>query len=288
MNTTRIALCALVPALLISCGEKPSEGFSLVPRPWAYSIKQHNDSIYFSTSEDGVFRFHPDNPGAVVRVAGNRKLPFRSLAFTKDQTLLASSYYAGVHYAQGDTMLPLRWAPYECWSMKLDENGLMWCAGSFGVFRQKADSLVRFVSLREAHDVALYKEQCAIAHLNGVSILDRESGRPIREFCKGVIFWTVTTMDSLFIAGGLNQCLIINQNNCRNIWFGPPGNMAWAIERDSLGTLYLGTQKGLFRCATGSDTAECMAMEGTCIKSLLIDNRGRLWAGRFYSKKRGR
>jgi ligand-binding sensor domain-containing protein len=62
----------------------------------------------------------------------------------------------------------------------------------------------------------------------------------------------------------------------------PKNNMVWSIEKDSRDTLFLGTQKGLFRVAPGSDSARCIGFSGQTVKSLLIDKSGRLWAGRFY------
>lgn len=275
--------CAAICFLLAACSVKqPSYPYHLVPRSWVYSIKQHNDSIYFSTSEDGLFRFHPDHPETIIRVGRCRTLPFRSMVFRRDGSLLTSSYYAGVYHAVKDTLLPLRYAPYPAWSMKLDENGAFWLAAARGVLREHGDTVVRFKDVRDAHDVAFWGDTVAVAHMKGISLYDRETGRPVGDYCTGIVCWTLARFDSVLVAGGSNVCAIISARGCRLICVPPPGNMVWAIEKDSSGALILGTQKGLFRAGPRADTAECIGCAGQCVKSLLIDKKGRLWVGTFY------
>jgi ligand-binding sensor domain-containing protein len=268
---------------LTSCVEKQSNyPYHLIPRTWVYSIKQHNDSIYFSTSEDGIFQFHPDHPETLRRVGRVGRLPFRSIVFKEDGKLYSSSYYSGVYRAEKDTLLPVLWAQYPAWSMKQDAQGALWLAGTMGVRFERNDSMIYFKTPYDAHDIAFLGNEVAVAHMQGISVFDRKSGNLSREYCKGVVCWTITAYDSLFIAGGLGLCAIITKDKCRNIVLEPKDNMVWSIEKDSRDTLFLGTQKGLFRVAPGSDRAQCIGLYGRCVKSLLIDKKGRLWAGRFY------
>ena len=283
MKIKTIILFTNIPLFLFSCTENPGNyPYHLIPRTWVYSIKQHNDSIYFSTSEDGIFQFHPDHPGALRRIARCGRLPFRSMVFKNDGKLLSSSYYSGVYCAEKDTMLPVVWAQYPAWSMKQDAQGALWLAGTMGVRFERNDSMVLFKALFDAHDVAFLGREIAVAHMGGVSVFDRESGNCTREYCKGVVCWAVTSYDSILVVGGLGLCAVITRNRCRNIVLEPKNNMVWSIEKDSRDTLFLGTQKGLFRVAPGSDSARCVGLGGQCVKSLLIDKSGRLWAGRFY------
>lgn len=269
--------------LLASCSQKENAyPYHLIPRNWVYNIKQHNDSIYFSTSEDGIFQFHPDHPEALRRVARCGRLPFRFIVFKEDGNLYASSYYSGVYRAEKDTLLPVLWAPYPAWSMKQDAKGALWLAGTRGILFERNDSMILFKALRDAHDIAFIGKEVAVAHMQGISVFDRQSGTFTREYCKGVVCWAVTSYDSLLIAGGLGLCAIITKNGCRNIALEPKDNMVWSIEKDSRDTLFLGTQKGLLRVAPGSDRAERIGFPGKCVKSLLIDKNSRLWAGRFY------
>jgi ligand-binding sensor domain-containing protein len=204
------------------------------------------------------------------------------MVFKADGRLYASSYYSGVYFAEKDTLRPVLWAQYPAWSMKQDAKGALWLAGTRGVLCERNDSMVLFKALCDAHDIAFLGSEIAVAHMQGISVFDRESGNLSREYCKGVVCWAVTSYDSLLIAGGLGLCVIITKNGCRNIALEPKDNMVWSIEKDSRDTLFLGTQKGLFRVAPGSDRAERIGFSGQTIKSLFIDKSGRLWAGRFY------
>ena len=276
-------IASFISILLASCSQKENAyPYHLIPRTWVYNIKQHNDSIYFSTSEDGIFQFHPDHPEALRRVARCGRLPFRFIVFKEDGKLYASSYYSGVYRAEKDTLLPVLWAQYPAWSMKQDAKGALWLAGTRGVLFERNDSMILFKPLRDAHDIAFMGNEVVVAHMQGVSVFNRENGNCTREYCKGVVCWAVTSYDSLLIAGGLGLCAIITKDRYRNIALEPKDNMVWSIEKDSRGTLFLGTQKGLLRVAPGSDRAERIGFPGHCVKSLLIDKSGRLWAGSFY------
>jgi ligand-binding sensor domain-containing protein len=285
MKKARIFLFSIA-LLLLSCSAEKPDVYHAVHGGWVYNVKQHNDSIYFSTSEKGIFCFHPDHPEAVRRVAGCRRLPLRTMCFTKENKLLASSYYAGVFYASADTMLPLPWAQYPAWSMNLDVQENIWLACAAGVFLQRGEGMVRFCAVREAHDVAFFGNQVAVAHMRGISLYNRETGALVREYAKGLVCWSVTTYDSLLIGGGVERCLVIAKDACREIRFGPVGNILWATARSADGMLYLATQDGLFRARLSDTAAQAAAYKGVCIKSLCIDDKGRMWVGRFIKPAR--
>jgi ligand-binding sensor domain-containing protein len=251
-----------------------------------YTITQHNDTIYFSTSDSGIFGFPADSPAAMKRLAYAGHLPIRSIAFASSGMLYAGSYNSGVRYFRNDTLLPLPWAPQLSWSIKFDEEGSLWLAGTHGIYRQRRDSLVVFNTMNGGHDIAFCDGQVAIAHMGGISVFDMKTGALVREFCKGVICWTIARYDSLFIGGGLNLCVIIHKENCRKISLGPQNNMLWSAALDRTGTLYMGTQEGLYCVKTGGDEARCIGLKGVCIKSVLLDNKGRLWVGRFNKYKK--
>jgi hypothetical protein len=256
--------------------------YRVVPHSWVYCIKQHNDSLYFSTSEEGIFRFHPDHPKAIARVGRFRSFPFRSLAFPPDGRLLAASYYSGVFCAGRDTMLSVKAASIPAWSMKLDEGGTFWLAGSRGVFKQSGDTVVLFKEVREAHDIAFFGSAVAVAHMRGISLFNRETGSLEADYCRGIICWTLARFDSVLVGGGSGVCAVIGAHGCRLIRVPPQGNMPWSVVKDSLGTLYLGTQKGLFRAGPHDSVAGCIGLAEKCVKSVLFDDRGRLWVGAFY------
>jgi ligand-binding sensor domain-containing protein len=288
VKNTHIVLCCAI-AFLVSCTVDAPGRIHAVRGAWVYNIKQHNDSIYFSTSEQGIFSFHPDRPQAVRRVGGCRRLPFRTLWFTKENTLLASSYYAGVFRAEKDTLLPVAWAQYPAWAMKLDENENIWLASAQGVLRQKGESLERFCGVRDAHDVAFFNDQVAVAHMKGMSLYNRENGALVRDFARGLVCWSVTAYDTLLIGGGIERCLVISRDGTyREIRFGPPRNILWATALDSCGELYLATQQGLYRARLSDSVAVCVGFENVCLKSLFIDNKGRIWVARFAKTARWR
>ena len=278
-----IFTCVSLLLLFSTCSPKiPPYPYHLVNHSWVYCIKQHNDSLYFSTSEEGIFRFHPDNPNAITRVGRCRTLPFRSIVFPPDGRLLASSYYSGVFAAGRDTLFPVKNASYPAWSMKLDKRGAFWLAGTRGVMRQAGDTVVMFKDVTDAHDVALFGNAVAVAHRRGITLYDRESGALSAEYCKGTICWTLAVFDSVLVAGGSNVCAVIGAGKCRLIRVPPQGNMPWSIEKDSLGAIFMGTQKGLFRAGPNDSVARCVGLEGRCVKSVLFDRAGRLWVGTFY------
>ena len=278
-----VAIIAIVILLFVSCTSKaPSYPYYLVRHPFVYSIKKHNDSLYFSTLEDGLFRFHPDHPEQMARVGGFRRFPFRSMVFPPDGRMLAVSYYGGVFYASRDTLLPLRNASFEAWSMKLDDKGEFWLASGRGVLRQKGDTVVVYNNSSDAHDVAFYGNAVAVAHMRGITLYDRESRSTVAEYCKGVVCWTLARFDSVLVGGGSNVCIVVGPSSARTIRIPPLGNMPWSIAKDSTGAIFMGTQKGLFRAGPHDSVAQCFGCKGQCIKSVCIDDSGRLWVGTFF------
>jgi hypothetical protein len=269
--------------LISTCSKNETQyPYHLVPGNWVYNIKQHNDSLYFSTSESGIFQFHPDHPGSVHRVASSGRLPFRSMVFKDTGAMFASSYYSGVYRWEKDTLVPVDWAQVPSWSMKPDASGALWLAGSRGVLFERNDSIVLFNDIRDAHDIAFFGGEVFVVNMRGVSVFDRQSGNLKREYCKGVVCWAVVAYDSVLIAGGLNLCAIITKHACKKISLGSKDNIVWSIEKDAHDTIFLGTQKGLLRIAPGSDRPECIGFFGRCVKSVFIDKSGRLWVGRYY------
>lgn len=266
-------------------------GYRPVRGAWVYSIIQHNDSLYFSTLENGIFRFHPDHPEAVRRIGGFLRQPFRTLCFTKDKSLLASSYYAGVFRlsASSDSMIHVSWARYPAWAMRLDDQGHVWLACPQGVLRQQGDSLVRFCGVRDAHDVAFFGNQVAVAHMKGISLYNRGNGALVGEYAMGLVCWSVTSFgDSVLVGGGIQRCLIVRRESstCHEIRFGPAGNILWATALDKSGTLHIATQRGLFSARLSDSAAVCSGFENVCCKTVFIDSKGRIWVGRFIRSPR--
>ncbi len=271
---------AVIP-VLSSCS---MEKYRVINRMHVYNIQQHNDSIYFSTLDSGIFRFSPEYPDSTVRVGGRYNYPIRSIAFSRNGSCFAASYNATLR--SGDSLFPFYLIRQPAWSIKIDGNDTLWVAGTRGIFKLKNDSLVMFNRMGEVHDIAFAGDEMAVAHKEGISVYHRGTGALLREFCKGVICWTITQHDSLLIGGGQNVCVIIHKDKCKTVTFGPEKNMLWSAVLDSAGTLFLATQKGLYRAAKGRDAARLIGYRKTCIKSLFIDTKGRLWIGRFSKEKR--
>jgi hypothetical protein len=255
------------------------EQWSVIDMMHIYNIQQHNDSIYFSTVDSGIFRFSPNSPDTFCRVGKKYRHPVRSIAFSKNGSCYASSYFSDLH--SRDSLLPFILFAQPAWSIKIDNRDTPWLAGLYGIYRSQADSLVLINRMSGVHDIAFRDNELAVAHKGGISIFNRETGALMREFCKGIICWTITQFDSLLIGGGLNVCVIIDKGHDKSIVFGPSKNMLWATAVTSDGTLYLATQKGLYRAKKNENKAHYAGFKGICIKSLLIDKNGRLWIGRF-------
>lgn len=284
MKTFIIFLLVAPISALFSCSH---ETYSCVSRMHVYCMTEHNDSIYCSTIDSGIFSFPIDAPEKIRRVALVRGVPVRSIAFSGGGPLLAASYRCGVLCLGNDSLTPLTWATQPAWSIKFDSTGNFWLAGIFGIYRQNGNALATFGKIRGAHDIEFYNGLVAVAHMQGISFFNRETGAPVRDFCKGMVCWTLRRYGTKLIGGGQNFCAIICGDSCRTIGFGPPSNLLWSTALDSKGMLYLGTQDGLFSADTTGDKARCIGFKGMCVKSLLIDSRGKLWVGRFSTNKKG-
>ena len=276
-----LAMLVIFP-LFILCRREPA--FHVIPAPFVYTIVEHNDSIYYSTPSGEIFRFHPDIPDSVVLVARKKACPIRGLAFKKDGTLYASSYETGIHRLSNDTLVGELKMSRRAWAMKLDVFDNIWLAGRWGVFRQRGDTLIKFTGLREAYDIDFYQGDLAVAHRSGITLYDTSTGLIKRMFSKTAIFWTIDIFDSLLTGGGVQTCALIENQHEQYIPLERDYNIPWSIVRDGKGDLFLGTQKGLYLIPSGKTKARCIGFRGKCIKSLLIDRKGRLWVGRYFKQ----
>lgn len=280
--TSAYHLIIFVAVASMFCHEKTPQ-FHLIPAPYVYTITEHNDSIYFSTQTGNVFRFDPDNPDSIVRVAKKTNYPIRGLAFKKDGTLYASSYQSGIHRLVVDSFVadPKMWRTG--WAMKLDAYENVWLAGLQGVFRQKGDTLVKFADLHEAYDVDFYHGKLAVAHRRGITLYDTSTAQPIKTFERNTVCWTIDIFDDSLVTGGyIGACGLIDNRGERYVTLRHDGDVPWSIVRNADGDLVLGTQKGLFRIKRGGTKMECIGFRGKCIKSLFVDHHGRLWVGRYF------
>lgn len=257
--------------------------FHVIPAPFVYTIVEHNDSIYYSTPNGEIFRFHPDNPDTSVLAAQIKGYPIRGFAFKKDGTLYVSSYQTGIYRLSFDTLVREPKMVQEAWAMELDNFDNIWLAGRWGVFRQKDDTLIRFSDLREAHDIGFYQGYLAVAHRSGITLYDTSNGRIKQKFSKTATFWTIDIFDSLLAGGGVQTCALIQNKNEQYIPLGRKHNIPWSFAKDNSNNLFMGTEKGLYMVPCGEEKARCIGFKGKCIKNLLIDSKGRLWVGRFFN-----
>ncbi len=267
--------------LFALCQKEPA--FHVIPAPFVYAIVEHNDSIYYSTPDGEIFCFHPDNPNSSVLVAHLKGYPIRGFAFKKDGALYASSYQTGIHRLSADTMIQEPKMGREAWAMKLDYFDNIWLAGRWGVFRQKHDTLLKFSDLHEAYDIDFFQGCLAVAHRSGITLYDTSSGRTKQHFSYNAIFWTIDIFDSLLAGGGVRTCALINNHNKQIIPLRK-NNIPWSFAKDCNDNLFMGTEKGLYRIGNGDKKARCIGFKDKCIKSLLVDSKGRLWVGRFFKQ----
>jgi hypothetical protein len=242
----------------------------------------HADSLYFATQSGQIFAIAPDAPDKPRRLGLERFRPVRGLGFTKNGTLYAVSYEAGVHRVLRDTLVAMPKMGRTSWALTMDNFDRIWLAGRQGVFRQEGDTLIKITPLSEAYDVDFYRNQLVVAHRGGISLYDSVSGVLDTTYCSGTIFWTIDVFDSVLVAGGVEQCALITGRTASIFHVGPAHNIPWAFARDSTGAIILGTQKGLFRLHPGTHTIECIGFKGKCIKSVFIDRAGRLWVGTYF------
>jgi len=266
--------------LFTLCQKEPA--FNVIPAQFVYAIVEHKDSIYYSTPDGEIFCFHPDNPDSSVLVAHIKNFPIRGFVFKKDGTLYASSYQTGIHRLSNGTLVREPKMAREAWAMELDNFDNIWLAGRWGVFRQKSDTLIKFTDLREAHDIGFYQGYLSVAHRTGITLYDTSNGKIKQKFSKAVTFWTIDIFDSLLAGGGVQTCALIQNKNEQYIPLGGKHNIPWSFAKDINNNLFMGTEKGLYLIPCGKKKARCIGFKGKCIKSLLVDSKGRLWVGRFF------
>lgn len=272
--------------LFFACGPHPDVEIRLLPCDKVYSIVPLRDSLYFSTLNRGIFRMHPDNPALAERVAGFHAAPFRSFIVTPDRAILAASYEQGLFRVRGDTMLPVAGLPRVIWRIRQDVvDGRFWFATERGVFVSDTSGYQQFSPIPDAHDIAFISGQIAVAHLNGISILDRNSGTVLRDYCTGQSSWVVETIGTRIIGGGGPLCCSIDPQNGRIDTIELKHNYLWSVTSYGAGNLLLGTQRGVFLVTKGSKRARIAGLPGICVKSVVVDSAGRVWAGKFWTEK---
>ena len=237
----RLVLLIISP-LFILCQRKPA--FHVIPAPFVYAIVEHNDSIYYSTPDGEIYRFHPDNPDSSVLLTSIKGYPIRSFVFKKDGTLYASSYKTGIHRLSVDTLVKEPKMTREAWAIELDNFDNIWLAGRWGVFRQKDDTLIRFSDLREAHDIGFYQGYLVVAHRSGITLYDTSSGKINQKFSKTVTFWTIDIFDSLLAGGGVQTCALIQNKNEQYIPLGRKHNIPWSFAKDNSNNLLWAQKRG--------------------------------------------
>lgn len=207
----------------------------------------------------------------------------RSLLFTNKGSLFACSYRSGIYKVINDTLSTRPSWNFPAWSMKADANGIIWLAGRNGVYKQCGDTFESFEANKEALDLAFYNNELVIAHYNGVSFYDINSGKLRKTICTDTICWMTTTVnDSLLICGGVECCVIINGNSIRTVKLGPKNNIPWGCTMDSSHSIFLATEYGLYQIKEGDKNARCIGYYKRCIKSVFIDSKGTLWVGRYF------
>ncbi len=141
--------------------------------------------------------------------------------------------------------------------------------------------MLRFSDVRETHDIAFWGNTVAVAHMKGLGIYDKETGRHIADYAPGMVCWSCATYDSLLVAGGVGRCLVISPQGVHEIKFGSVNDILWATARLPNDTLVFATQKGLFRAHISDSAATLWGYKNFCIKSLFVDNAGKLWVGKY-------
>jgi hypothetical protein len=198
--------------------------------------------------------------------------------------LYASSYESGVFEVLTDTLIALPHIWRKAWSLKLDAYDNIWLAGRQGVFKEQKDSLIKITMLHEAYDVDFYSGKLVVGHREGVTLFDSATGVPDTTFCKGIVCWSIDIFDSLLVVGGVEVCALLEKKECTMISLAPKYTIPWAAACDKKGTIYLATQKGLFRIDHKRKDAECIGYKGKCIKSVYIDKNERLWVGKYFKE----
>ncbi len=281
MKKTTIALLFL--PLFFYC--KTAVSYKEIPADFVYSIKQHDDSLYYSTNSGEIYRFYLKNAAVPLLVGLKKNHPIRSMLFINDSLLFACSYRSGLYIVTNNTLntCPQWYRP--AWSMKTDPDGNIWLAGKNGIYKQNGNTFESFGDLKEAFDLAFYNNELVVAHYNGLSFYDLNSEKLIRTICKDTVCWMTTTIyDSLLICGGVECCVIISGENIRTVKLRPKNSIPWACAVDSSRSIFLGTEKGLYQIKEGDKKARCVGYSNKCIKSVFIDRKGTLWIGRYFKR----
>lgn len=269
----------IIIILLFSCNSIPHKE---IRSSFVYAIKEHGDSIYYSTNRGEVFRFHPDSPDSQTVTGVKKDHPIRTFLFSDDNRLFACSYRSGLYVIKNESLYTRSSWYHQAWSMKTDPDGNIWLAAKDGVYRQKNDTFERVTDLREAFDLDFYNKELIVAHYRGISFYDYKSGTLKRSICKDTICWMCTSIGSRLICGGVECCIIIENNIMETYKLGPEQNIPWTCTVDSAGTVILATEKGLYKIDGISGKATCIGYYQKCIKSVLFDRKGRLWVGTYF------
>jgi hypothetical protein len=257
-----------------------------IPAQFVYTIKEHGDSIFYSTNDGGIFRFHIENIDSVVKIGYKKYHPIRSLLFSLEGILFASSYRSGLYQVINDSMISHASWYIPTWSIKNGPDGNIWLASKYGVYKQAGDTFQTITNIKEAFDLDFFNGDLVVAHFKGISFYDLETGKCKRTICKDTIFWMLTAIDSQLICGGVESCIIMSTNNRKSVTIGPRNNIPWACTIDTTQSILLGTEKGLFRIMKSDTKAHCIGYKNRCIKSVLVDSKGRLWVGKYFKDKK--
>jgi hypothetical protein len=257
-----------------------------IPPQFVYTIKEHGDSIFYSTNDGGIFRFHLDNTDSIIKIGYKKYHPIRSLLFSSEGVLFASSYRSGLYKVINDSLISYSSWYIPTWSMKHGPDGKIWLAAKSGVYKQCGDTFRTVTDLKEAFDLDFFNGDLVVAHFKGISFYDLETGKCKRTICKDTIFWMLTAIDSQLICGGVESCIIMSTNNRKSVTIGPRNNIPWACTIDTTQSILLGTEKGLFRIMKSDTKAHCIGYKNRCIKSVLVDSKGRLWVGKYFKDKK--
>jgi ligand-binding sensor domain-containing protein len=143
--------------------------------------------------------------------------------------------------------------------------------------------LKRFSSLREAYDVGIFHGKLAVAHRHGITLFDTAAENADTTFCNDIICWSIDVADTLLIGTGVETCALITPDYRVTVIPVPPeNNIPWGAVRDRTETIYLATQKGLYRIKPGTTKAECIGFKNKCIKAVYIDKKNHLWVGKYF------
>jgi hypothetical protein len=286
MKYITVAILHLLLLLFFNC---IIVSYKEIPADFVYSIKQHGDSIYYSTNSGEIYSINTGRADKPRLIGSRKNHPIRSLLFTNDGAIFTCSYRSGIYKVINDSLCMRSCWNYPAWSMKTDHDGNIWLAGRSGIYKQFGDIFKSFGDMKEAFDLAFYNTDLVVAHYNGISIFDINTGKLQKTLCMDTTCWMTTTVhDSLLICGGIECCIIIDGDKIRTVKLGPKNNIPWACAIDSYNSIFLATEYGLYQIKEGDKKARCIGYHNKCIKSVLIDNNGTLWVGSFFKRAAGK